>query len=107
VELHSAFAEKVRAVNLPGANLMATLWTAEFGWYSQDYVWIYDVLAALTVDHPENYTWVNAPVSVITELGPDQGRTVKGEGISDHIRYASHADEQGVLDTLYNVFPPH
>ncbi len=107
VELHSAFAEKVRAVNLPGANLMATLWTTEYGWYSQDYIWIYDVLAAITVDHPENFTWVNVPVSVITELGPDQGRTVKGEGLSDHIRYASHADEQGVLDTLYYVFPPY
>jgi pyrimidine-specific ribonucleoside hydrolase len=107
VELHSAFAQKVGAVNLPGANLMATMWTTEFGWYSRDYVWIYDVLAAIAVDHPEHYTWVSAPMSVITELGPDQGRTVKGEGFSDHIRYSRHADEQGVLDSLYYVFPPH
>jgi inosine-uridine nucleoside N-ribohydrolase len=107
VELHSAFANKVGAVNLPGANLMATLWTNEFGWYSQDYIWIYDALAAIAVDHPEDYTWISAPVSVITELGPDQGRTVKGEGISDHIRYTRHADEQGVLDSLYYVFSPH
>ncbi len=107
VELHSAFAQKVGAVNLPGANLMATLWNAEFGWYSMDYIWIYDVLAAIAVDHPEHYTWVSAPVSVVTELGPDQGRTLKGEGISDHIRYSSHADEQAVLDTLYSVFPTH
>ena len=107
VELHSAFAQQVGAVNLPGANLMATLWTTEFGWSSEDYIWIYDVLAAIAVDHPEHYTWVNAPVSVITELGPDQGRTVKGAGISDHIRYARHTDEQGVLDSLWWVFPPH
>jgi len=107
VELHSAFAQMVGAVNLPGANLMAILWTTEFGWYSQDYIWIYDALAAIAVDHPEHYTWVCAPVSVITELGPDQGRTMKGEGISDHICYARHADEQGVLDKLYYVFPPH
>jgi inosine-uridine nucleoside N-ribohydrolase len=107
VELDAAFAQKVGAVNLPGANLMAALWTTEFGWYSQDYVWIYDVLAVIAVDHPEHYIWVSAPVSVITELGPDQGRTVKGAGTSNHIRYSSHANEQGVLDTLYSVFPPH
>jgi len=107
VELHSDFAQKVGAVNLPGANLMATLWTTEFGWYNKDYIWIYDALAAVALDHPEHYTWVSAPVSVNTELGPNQGRTVKGEGISDHIRYARHANEQGVLDSLYYVFPPH
>jgi inosine-uridine nucleoside N-ribohydrolase len=86
---------------------MAALWTTEFGWYGKDYIWIYDVLAAIAVDHPEHYTWVSAPVSVITEVGPNQGRTVKGDGSSDHIRYARHADEQGVLDSLYWVFPPH
>jgi inosine-uridine nucleoside N-ribohydrolase len=107
VELHSAFAHKVAAVNLPGAKLVATLWTTEFGWYSKDYIWIYDVLAAIAVDHPDHYAWVSAPVRVITELGPEQGRTVKSEGISDHIRFSSHADEQGVLDALYYVFPPH
>ncbi|HSA62523.1 MAG TPA: nucleoside hydrolase [Nitrospiraceae bacterium] len=105
VELHSAFSNRVRDVNRPGANLMATLWTTEFGWYGQDYIWIYDVLAAIAVDHPEQYTWVSAPVSVITEVGPDQGRTVRGEGTSDSMRYASHANEEGVLETLYSVFP--
>lgn len=105
VELRSAFAKRVRDVNLPGANLMATLWTTEFGWYGQDYIWIYDVLAAIAVDHPEHYTWISAPVSVITEVGPDQGRTVRGEGTSDSMRYASHASEEGVLETLYSVFP--
>ncbi len=106
VELDRAFAEKVGKVNLPGANLMASLWTAEFGWYKKDYIWIYDVLSAIAVDHPENYTWISAPVIVVTTVGPDQGRTVKQDGTSDHIRYARHADEQGVLDTLYYVFPP-
>ncbi len=106
VELDRAFAENVRKVNLPGANLMASLWTAEFGWYNQEYIWIYDVLAAIAVDHPEHYTWISAPIIVVTTIGPDQGRTVKQEGTSDHIRYARHADEQGVLDTLYYVFPP-
>lgn len=106
VELHREFAQKVGAVNLPGANLMANLWTTEFGWYNQDYVWIYDVLAAIAVDHPEDYIWVNAPVRVITAVGPDQGRTLKGEGTGGHIRYARHANQQGVLDTLYAVFPP-
>lgn len=107
VELRNSFAQQVGAVDLPGANLMAALWTTEFGWYDRDYIWIYDVLAAIAVDHPEHYTWVRAPVSVITEWGPDQGRTVKGEGTSDHVRYARHADEQRVLNSLYWVFPPH
>jgi pyrimidine-specific ribonucleoside hydrolase len=107
VELDRPFAQKVGAVNLPGANLMATMWTTEFGWYSSDQIWIYDALAAIAVDHPENYTWIGAPVWVVTQVGPDQGRTVKGGGTSDHVRYASHADEQGVLDDLYYVFPPH
>ncbi len=106
VELDRAFAKKVGKVNLPGANLMASLWTAEFGWYSKDYIWIYDVLAAIAVDHPEHYTWISAPIVVVTAVGPEQGRTVKQDGTSDHIRYARHADEQGVLDTLYYVFPP-
>lgn len=107
VRLDRAFAQQVEMVDLPGANLMAALWVAEFSWYGKDYIWIYDVLAAVAVDHPEHYTWVSAPVSVITELGPDQGRTVKGDGTSDHIRYARHADDQRVLNSLYWVFPPH
>lgn len=107
VELDRAFAEKVGKVYLPGANLMVSLWNAEFGWYNQEYIWIYDVLAAIAVDHPEHYTWISAPIIVVTTVGPEQGRTVKQEGTSDHIRYACHADEQGVLDTLYYVFPPH
>lgn len=106
VELDRPFAQKVGAVNLPGANLMASLWTTEFGWYNQEYIWIYDVLAAIAVDHPEHYTWISAPVYVVTAIGPDQGRTVKQDGTSDHIRYARHASEQEVLDTLYGVFPP-
>lgn len=106
VELKRDFAKKVGKVNLPCANLMSSMWTMEFGWYNSDHIWIYDALAAIAVDHPENYTWISAPISVIDDLGPDQGRTVKGEGTSDHIRYARHADEQKVLDTLYSVFPP-
>ncbi len=105
VELNRDFAKKVGAVNLPGANLMSSLWNTQFGWNNSDQIWIYDVLAAIAVDHPENYTWISAPISVDTALGPDQGRTVKGEGVSDTIRYARHADERAVLDTLYNVFP--
>ncbi len=106
VELDRDFSEKVREVNLPGANLMSDLWNTEFGWYSSDHIWIYDVLAANAVDHPENYTWISAPVYVVTIVGSDQGRTVKQDGTSDHIRYARHADEKAVLDTLYAVFPP-
>lgn len=109
VKLDRSFAKKVGEVNLPGANLMATMWNTEFGWYSSDHIWIYDVLAAIAVDHPRPntpYTWISAPVTVNTDMGPGQGRTVKGEGVSDHIRYAQHADEQTVLDTLYSVFPP-
>lgn len=105
VELTPSFSQKVGEVNLPGANLMATMWNAEFGWYSADHIWIYDALAAIAVDHPEHYTWINAPVKVVTELGPDQGRTVKGEGTSETIRYARHANAQSVLDALYLVFP--
>jgi len=106
VELTPPFAQKVDEVNLPGADLMATIWNAEFGWYSADHIWIYDALAAIAVDHPENYTWISAPISVVTDIGPDQGRTVKGTGTSDTIRYARHANAQNVLDTLYVVFPP-
>jgi inosine-uridine nucleoside N-ribohydrolase len=106
VELTPPFAQKVDEVNLPGADLMAMIWNAEFGWYNADHIWIYDVLAAMAVDHPENYTWISAPVSVVTAVGPDQGRTVKGVGTSETIRYARHASEQNALDTLYQVFPP-
>lgn len=106
VELDRAFSRKVGEVNLPGANLMSGLWNKLLGWYGTDQLWIYDLLAANAVDHPENYTWISAPVHVVTVVGPEQGRTVKGEGNSDHIRYASHADEQAVLDSLYSVFPP-
>ena len=106
VQLHSDFTQKVGAVNLPGANLMANMWNMELGWNNKGYIWIYDALAAMAVDHPENYTWIRAPVTVVTAVGPEQGRTVKGSGISDHIRYASHANAQNVLDTLYQVFPP-
>jgi hypothetical protein len=83
---------------------MATLWTADpvgTAWF----IWIYDVLPPLWIT-PVLHLGGRA-LSVITESGPDQGRTLMGEGISDHIRYASHADEQGVLDGLYYVFPPH
>lgn len=106
VELDRGFAKKVGEVNLPGANLMSSMWNTEFGWYSSDYIWIYDVLAANAVDHPENYTWISAPIYVVTIVGPDQGRTMKQDGTSDHIRYARHADEEAVLDSLYSVFPP-
>lgn len=106
VELTQLFADKVRNVNLPGANLMAQMWTMELDWNSNGFIWIYDALAAMAVDHPENYTWISAPVTVVTDLGPEQGRTAKGTGTSDHIRYASHAYSQAVLDTLYLVFPP-
>ncbi len=106
VELDRTFQEKVGAVNLPGANLMSSLWSAEFGWYSSDFIWIYDVLAAIAVHHPDFFDWNNAPIIVITEVGPDQGRTVKQPGTSDHIRYAMHADELRILDVLYDVFPP-
>ena len=109
VELNSAFAQKVGAVNLPGANLMAALWEAEFGWYQKDYIWIYDALAAIAIDHPELFEWVNAPLTVVTDRGPNQGRTIlqNGDGGNDHIRYASHAAAQKVLDQLYYIFPPH
>ena len=106
VQLRSDFTQKVGAVNLRGANLMATMWTMQLGWNSNGYIWIYDALAAMAVDHPENYTWISAPISVVTEVGPEQGRTVKGAGTSDTIRYARHADAPNVLDTLYHIFPP-
>ncbi len=106
VELDRDFQEKVGAVNLPGANLMSLLWSAEFGWYSSDYVWIYDVLAAIAVDKSDFFNWNSAPIVVITDVGPNQGRTLRQPGTSDHIRYASHADELRVLDELYSVFPP-
>lgn len=106
VQLRSDFAQKVGAVNLPGANLMANMWTMELGWNTNGYIWIYDALAAIAVDHPENYTWISAPLTVVTDVGPDQGRTIKGIGTSDHIRYANYANEENVLSTLYLVFPP-
>ncbi len=106
VELDRDFAKKVGEVNLPGATLMSSLWNKEFERQSSDAIWIYDVLAAIAVDHPEYYTWINAPISVETSPGPDQGRTVKGEGVSDAIRYTRHADEQRVLEALYNVLAP-
>lgn len=105
VELDRAFSKKVGEVNLPGANLMSGLWNKQFGWYGSNTIWIYDLLAANAVDQPENYTWINAPVYIVTVVGPEQGRTVKQEDTSDHIRYARHADEQAVLDSLYDVFP--
>jgi pyrimidine-specific ribonucleoside hydrolase len=106
VELDRSFQQMVGAVNLPGANLMSTLWSSEFGWYNTDHIWIYDVLAAIAVDRPELYTWNYAPITVDTTPGPDQGRTVKQAGTSDIIRYAIHADGEGVLAALYRVFPP-
>ena len=107
VHLNRAFSDKVNAVNLPGANLMAELWRSEFSMFNSDQILIWDALAAIAIDHPEVYEWVYAPVSVITTPGPDQGRTVAQSGTSAIIRYARHANEQGVLDDLYYVFPPH
>jgi inosine-uridine nucleoside N-ribohydrolase len=104
VYLNRQLAQKVDDVNLPGADLMAQLWEKEFGWWATDSILIWDVLAAIAIDHPDAFEWVNSPVIVVTDVGPDQGRTVAQAGTSTTIRYARHADEQNVLDALYYVF---
>lgn len=106
VYLNRTFSEKVDAVNLPGADLMAELWRSEFTMFNSDQILMWDVLAAIAIDHPDDFEWMNSPVEVITSLGPDQGRTVALEGTSIAMRYARHANQQGVLDDLYIVFPP-
>jgi len=106
VNLNRAFSDKVDAVNLPGADLMAELWRSEFSMFNSNQILIWDVLAAIAIDHPELYEWVNAPVQVVTTAGLEQGRTIAESGTSTTIRYAQHANQQGVLDSLYYVFPP-
>jgi pyrimidine-specific ribonucleoside hydrolase len=106
VLLNRTFSEKVDAINLPGADLMAELWRREFSMFGSEQIYIWDVLAAISIDHPEYFEWAKVPLTVVTTLGPDQGRTVAHKGFSTTIRYARHADQFGVLDGLYIVFPP-
>jgi len=106
VHLDRAFSEKVDAINLPGADLMAEIWRAEFSMFQSDQILMWDVLAAIAIDHPDDFKWVIGPVEVNTAVGPDQGRTVALDGTSTTIHYAVHAEQQAILDHLYNIFPP-
>ena len=65
---------------------------------------IWDTITATAVTNPENFFWTYDGVEVITEPGDFQGQTVPlGDGAS-HIRFATGADYEAILELLFAVY---
>ena len=80
------------------------MWNQQWGWGSQNGFLIWDTITAIAVTNPEYFKWIYDGVDVITDLGDFQGQTIPLHNGARHIRYATDADYDAVLDQLFDVF---
>lgn len=94
----------INTIDDPGVRYVAKMWNQQWGWSNQNGFLIWDTITATAVTNPENFHWVYDGVDVITEPGDFQGRTVPLNNSAQHIRYATGADYQAIMDLLLATF---
>lgn len=95
---------EINEIDDPGVKYVAQMWNQQWGWSGGGGFFIWDTITATAVTNPENFHWVYDGVDVITEVGDFQGQTVALNNGTLHIRYATGADYDAVIDQLLETF---
>ena len=96
--------DRINTYKDPGVRYVAQMWNQQWGWGSQNGFLIWDTITAIAVTNPEYFKWTYDGVDVITDLGDFQGQTIPLHNGARHIRYATDADYDAILDQLFDVF---
>ncbi len=92
----------INGISDPGVNYVARMWNTQIGWNGPFLIW--DTITSTAITNPENFYWTYDGVDVITEPGDHQGQTVPLNNGATHIRYATGADYQAILDQLFETY---
>ena len=94
---------EINAIDDPGVKYVAQMWNKQWGWRGGGF-FIWDTITVTAVTNPENFHWEYDGIDVITETGDFQGQTIALNNGAQHIRYATGADYDAVLDRLFETF---
>jgi len=94
---------EINEIDDPGVKYAARMWNQQWGWGGGGF-FIWDTITVTAITNPENFNWVYDGVDVITEPGDFQGQTIALNNGAQHMRYATGADYDAVLDQLMETF---
>jgi len=96
--------DAINKINDSGVKYVAWMWNQQWDWSSHNGFLIWDTITATAVTNPENFYWTIDGVDIITEPGDFQGRTVPLNNGAQHIRYATGANYEAIMDLLLATF---
>jgi inosine-uridine nucleoside N-ribohydrolase len=93
--------DRMYTIDDPGVNYVAQAWGMQRGWWEEFLIW--DTIAILAVTNPELFDWTYDGVEVITEPGENQGQTIGLNNGATHIRYATDADYEAIMEEIFKT----
>jgi len=94
---------KINKIDDPGVKYVARMWNKQWGWRGGGF-FIWDTITSTAVTNPENFHWAYDGVEVIVDPGDFQGQTIALNNGATHIRYATGADYDAVIDQIMETF---
>jgi inosine-uridine nucleoside N-ribohydrolase len=85
-------------------DIAAGLWEDEFEGFGVDSVYVWDLLAGVSITHPEFFEWEYDAIDVVTQSGDTHGQTIATGIGSETIWIATAADAEAILDHVYSIF---
>jgi pyrimidine-specific ribonucleoside hydrolase len=93
--------DRMYSIDDPGVNYVAQAWGMQRGWWGEFLIW--DTIAIVAITNPELFDWTYDGVDVITEPGPTQGQTISLNNGATHIRYATGADYDAIMEQIFET----
>jgi len=93
---------QIMTIDDPGVNYVTQMWNQQIGWGGPFLIW--DTITATAVTNPENFYWTYDGVDVVTEPGKLLGQTIPLNNGAYHMRYATGADYEAIMDLLFEVY---
>jgi inosine-uridine nucleoside N-ribohydrolase len=104
VVVDSAFTSRLEGLDAPGVDIAAGLWEDEFEGFGVDSVYVWDLLAGVSITHPEFFEWEYDAIDVVTQSGDTHGQTIATGMGSETTWIAAAADAEAILDHVYSIF---